>query len=349
MNKEERMISEFGFSKEEVKKFKEYQSKIMSEKIKKAYTAKAKKGKFMGSFASYGYKRDPEDKNHFIIDEEAAEIVRMIFDLYINGTGQIEIANVLNQQNIPTPSEYKRQQGLNYKNSNESHVNQWTYSTVHKILQNKMLVGDMWQRRNKRGKFDQGGTQYAKDEQIIVSNTHEAIINRENFEFVQRKLLNTRDVSENLKNNVSIYAKHLRCECGHPMAKITNKYKYKDGSSKTVVRYVCRHYKQNSKNCASHSIFEEELNIAILNFINDCFLNIPNKSEIIHQVANSKCDSNKRNEFLSDPLIEQLLTTGMINSLSREIIDVFIDKIIVHNDENNEITLEIIPTFNKPE
>lgn len=266
----------------------ENRSRKLSANIKQVFKIKAEKGEFIGAFSSFGYKRDPENKNHFIIDEKAAEVVRMIFDMYLSGTGQIAIANALNQQNIPTPSEYKRQQGLNYRNSNERIVNQWTYSTVHNILKNKMLVGDMWQRRNKRGKFDRGGSQYSKGENIIVPNTHEAIISREEFEIVQRKLANNRDISENLKQNVSIYAKHLRCECGHPMAKITNKYKYKDGSSKTVVRYVCRHYKQSSKNCASHRVFETELNDAVLTFLNDCIRKIKKKDELIKRAAKSK-------------------------------------------------------------
>ena len=307
----------------------ENRSRRLSTNIKEIFRVKAEKGEFIGAFASFGYMRDPNNKNHFIIDEEAAEIVRMIFDLYMSGTGQIGIANILNEQNIPTPSEYKRRQGLNYKNSNERLVNQWTYSTVHRILKNKMLVGDMWQRRNKRGKFDRGSSQYLEEENIIVANTHEAIINREDFEFVQNKLKNNRDVSENLKNNVSIYAKLLRCECGHPMAKITNKYKYKDGSSKTVVRYVCRNYKQNSQNCASHRVFETELNDAVLTFLNDCIRKIKKKDELIKKAAKSKnqkqniiskqLNSAKKQLESADKKIERLLDLYLDGTLDKEV------------------------------
>lgn len=388
----------------------ENRSRNMSKNIKNIFKVKAEKGEFIGAFPSYGYKRDPDRKNHLIIDEEAADVVRRIFSLYLNGNGQITIANTLNKENIPTPSQYKRKKGLNYRNSNESTINEWTYSTVHNILKNKMLIGDMWQKRNKRGKFDRGSTKYDKEENIIINNTHEAIISREDFETVQRKLKNNRDISGTLKNNVSIYAKHLRCECGHPMAKITNKYK-----NKTVVRYVCRSYKQGAGTCRAHTVLENELDEYVLNFLNECIGNIKKKDEIIRKAAKSKNlkqdliaqeiiatkkglylidkklerlldlyldgslnkenynkkrdalekskvasqerlaelslkDSKTEEEiFLADPLIKGLLKIGKLKSLTKEIIDTFINQIIVSIDESNEITLEIIPTFRKPE
>lgn len=295
----------------------ENRSRNMSKNIKNIFKVKAEKGEFIGAFTSYGYKRDPENKNHFVIDEEAANVVRRIFSLYLNGNGQITIANILNKENVPTPSEYKRQKGLNYKNSKERLVNQWTYSTVHRILKNKMLVGDMWQKRNKRGKFDHGSSQYSEEENIIVANTHEAIIDREKFELVQNKLKNNRDVSKNLKNNVSIYAKHLRCECGHPMAKITNKYK-----NKTVIRYVCRAYKQGAGTCSAHTVLERDLNKAVLQFLNDCICKIKKKDEIICKAAKSK---NKK----QDIILKQLKSTEReliaTQNKKKRLLDLYLD------------------------
>lgn len=383
----------------------EQRSRKMSSNIKNTFTVKAKNGEFIGAFPSYGYKRDPKNKNHLIIDEEAAEVVKRIFNEYLCGVGQVTIANRLNKEGIPCPSEYKHQKGLNYHNSNLGDIKKWTYSTVHNILKNKMLCGDMWQKRNKNGKFDRGSRKYDDSENILVKNTHEAIIPKKDFELVQQRLKSNRDISEQLKHNVSIYAGHIRCECGQPMSKITNKYK-----GKITVRYVCRSYKTGEKSCTSHQIFEDELNEIILVFLNDCIGGIKQKNEIIKKAAKSKntkqniiakqlnsakrelssidtkkkrlldlyidgslekndyiakkeeLEKNKENLkktimqlskqdaktqeelFLADPIIKQLLDIGEFTALTKEIIDTFIDRIIVH-EEAQEISIEIIPTF----
>lgn len=387
----------------------EQRSRKMSSNIKNIFTVKARNGEFIGAFPSYGYMRDPENKNHLIIDEEAAGVVRRIFNDYLFGVGQVTIANRLNRDGIPCPSEYKQKKGFNYHNSNLGDIKEWTYSTVHNILKNKMLCGDMWQKRNKHGKFDRGSRKYDESEVIIAKDTHEAIIPREEFELVQQKLKSNRDISNQLNHNISIYAGHIRCECGHPMAKITNKYK-----DKITVRYVCRSYKTGAKTCTSHQIFEDELNDVVMMFLNDCIGKIKKKNELIKKVAKSKnakqniiakqLDSAKKqlslietkkkrlldlyidgvlekenylaksqelneNEkklsdsinqlskqdakteeelFLSDPLIKQLLIIGEFQTLTKEVIDTFIERIIVIEDENKEISLEIIPTFKNP-
>lgn len=70
----------------------------------------------MGAFASYGYRKDPENHNHLVVDPAAAEVVRRIYRLYESGMGQIRIAKLLNQEGVPCPSEYKRLQGQRYTN-----------------------------------------------------------------------------------------------------------------------------------------------------------------------------------------------------------------------------------------
>ncbi len=87
----------------------------MSDNIKNVITSKRKNGFHIGAFALYGYKKDPNQKGHLIIHEEAANIVREVFTLFSKGYGKTVIARMLNDKGIPNPIEYKRLHGLRYK------------------------------------------------------------------------------------------------------------------------------------------------------------------------------------------------------------------------------------------
>ena len=87
----------------------------MSENIKSVLTDKRKNGYHIGAFALYGYQKDSQQKGHLLIDEEAAEVVREVFTLFSQGYGKTAIAEILNEQGVPNPTEYKRQKGLRYQ------------------------------------------------------------------------------------------------------------------------------------------------------------------------------------------------------------------------------------------
>ena len=85
--------------------------KDISAKIRRTLAYKREQGQFIGSFAPYGYAIDPKDKHHLVIDPETAPVVKQIFSMYIEGNGYRKIVRILNNQNIVSPSEYKRQKG----------------------------------------------------------------------------------------------------------------------------------------------------------------------------------------------------------------------------------------------
>ncbi len=104
-----------------------------SENIRRTLKAKRSNGEFTGSFAPYGYLVDPDNKNHLIIDEKTAPVVHDIFRWFTEGYGYREIVKRLNEKNIPSPSEYKRQCKSKYVNHNEeTSVNNglWTHTTI---------------------------------------------------------------------------------------------------------------------------------------------------------------------------------------------------------------------------
>ncbi|NLP26710.1 MAG: recombinase family protein [Clostridiales bacterium] len=112
-----------------------------SKSIKSVFEHKRKEGYFYGSFAPYRYKKDPNQKGHLIIDEEAAKIVRYIFKLYISGLGNTNIARRLNEEGVPNPTEYKRLKGLRYKNSHDSNSKLWKDFSINRIISNPVYIG----------------------------------------------------------------------------------------------------------------------------------------------------------------------------------------------------------------
>lgn len=160
----------------------DYYSKQNSNKITSVLHGKKTAGKFIGSKPSYGYMRDPDDKGHLIPDPQTAPIVKKIFKWYIDGVGTSEICTRLNDANYPTPSGYK---GLKHC-SQLINSEEWTLSSVNKILKNRIYTGDMVQ--NTQAKINYKSKKRMKLPEsmwIIVENTHEALVSKEDFNMIQ--------------------------------------------------------------------------------------------------------------------------------------------------------------------
>ena len=213
----------------------------ISMRVRSHLDVKRKEGQFIGSFAGYGYQKDPEDKNHLIIDEYAAGIVQEIFKLKLNGMSAQHIANHLNELGVLPPNEYKRASGFNYTCGFRAGLNQkWTVVSVNRILKNES---------------DQDvGT----ENWIRVEGTHDAIISRGEFQQVQQLMeLDTRTSPS--QKTVYPLSGFLRCaDCGQNMIRRTvtkkgKKYQY----------YHCSTYK-NGGDCTPHMINGEKLEESVL-------------------------------------------------------------------------------------
>ena len=162
--------------------FNDYYSKQNSIKIRNVLNNKRQDGKFIGSTPSFGYKRDPEDKGHLLPDPEIAPIVKQIFKWRANGIGISEITTRLNDNKYPTPSAYKN---TNYS-SRLINRSEWNVSSVKKILSNRIYTGDMVQRTQAKVNYkSKKKISLDKSMWIIVENTHEAIIDKTTFDYVQ--------------------------------------------------------------------------------------------------------------------------------------------------------------------
>ena len=198
----------------------EQYARDISRKVRSSFMVKQQNGEFIGAFASYGYRKDPEDHNRLLIDPPAAAVVRRIFTLYEQGMGKIRIAKLLNEEKIPCPSEYKRLNGEKYHNGQRlGGTSYWTYATIHRILKNQMYAGRMEQGRAPRQGMHGKTKQLPREQWTVVEGTHEAIIEPDQWERVQT-LLQKDTRTLNFEQNVSPFAGFLRCgDCGRAMSK----------------------------------------------------------------------------------------------------------------------------------
>ncbi|MBE6552641.1 MAG: DUF4368 domain-containing protein, partial [Ruminococcaceae bacterium] len=188
------------------------------ENIRSVLTNRRENGFHIGAFALYGYKKDPDQKGHLIIDEEAAAVVREVFTLFSQGYGKTAIARMLNDRGIPNPTEYKRLHGLRYQQPKRKNSTLWKYFAISDMLINEFYIGNMVQ-----GKY--GSVSYktkqnkprAKSEWYIVEGTHEPIIDRDLWDRVQAL------VKERAKpfdtGTIGLFARKARCaNCGYTMS-----------------------------------------------------------------------------------------------------------------------------------
>lgn len=212
----------------------------ISIKIRSQLDVKRKNGQFIGNFAAYGYLKDPEDKNHLIVDEYAADIVRLIFNLKIDGYSSQRIAAQLNEMGVLPPLEYKRSRGMNYNSGFRSGSDpKWAVTSINRILQNELYIGTMVQGKNRKINYKvKKSSPIARENWIRVENTHEAIIPEESFQYVQSLLeIDTRIAPK--RKSVYLFSGFVRCgDCGENMVKRSTTKK-----GKKYCYYHCSTYK----------------------------------------------------------------------------------------------------------
>lgn len=231
-----------------------------SDKVREVFDLKRRNGEHIGSFAAYGYRKDPNDKNALVVDEEAAGVVRDIFQMFLDGMSKNAIVRHLNDHGVLCPAVYKRERlGLKYQNPSIDPAKRplWCATSVSTILKNRMYCGDMVQGRYRMKSYKVHVQEIVpQDEWYIVENTHEAIIDRETFAKAQRLLLRDTRTGPQQKK-LYLFSGFLKCaDCGKAMtrSKVGN-----------AVYYYCRTYKDQSKSvCTKHTIKHIQLEAAVL-------------------------------------------------------------------------------------
>lgn len=160
----------------------------LSNKLRIQYRTQRKNGEFIGNFACFGYMKSPDDKHKLIIDEEAAQVVRLIYAKRIEGYSCKNIAGYLNTMGFLSPSDYKVSKGHNYKcGFKQNTVSKWGDKQVRRILTNRVYVGDLEQGKRGTPNYKIKKMQEKKKEDwIIVKGAHDPIVSEETFDTVQK-------------------------------------------------------------------------------------------------------------------------------------------------------------------
>ena len=229
----------------------EWYAKDTSKKIRAVFKAKGQSGKTLSTIPPYGYIKDPEDKNHWIVDEEAAEVVRKIFHLCVSGYGPTKLANELQRRKILTPVEYAKSKGWPVRSvKQQDDPFAWDTSTVVHILERQEYLGNTVNFKTYRKSYKQKKT-LRKDpsEWQIFEGTHEAIIDKETFAIVQR----IRDGRRRLTpmGEMPILSGMVFCaDCGSKMYQVRMR-----GWDHDKENFVCANYRKKTKAaCSSHQI-----------------------------------------------------------------------------------------------
>lgn len=380
----------------------EWYCEEVSENVRKVLQHKREAGQFTGSFAPYGYAVDPDNKNHLVIDENAAAVVREIFRMYNQGYGYRKICIVLNEQNIPSPSAYKKERNSNYRNINAENRNAeglWTHTTIYRIVRDQTYIGSLVQGRSHNVSYkNKKRIRVPEKDRIVVKNTHEAIIDNDTWAKAQARLA-SRTRASCVTQELTLLGGKVKCAvCGAAMKR--NVYPNKQ-KTKMYYNLTCGTYKVGAMNCPNKSaisglqlekiildeinnlladyydtnMIEEEkrknnsLNLLEKNFgeITDKIRQIENKlaktydnfldeiiSEEQYKLFSDRytAEKNELRRKLSD--VEQKLTKVRerqknaedkrlildkykhIDKLSRDIIDEFIDTILIGEKKGNE-------------
>ena len=265
-----------------------------SKKIRQVFDYKRRSGQYIGSFAPFGYVKDSKDKHQLVVDPDAAETVKLIYSMFLQGSSKRAIALYLNEHGIPSPSAYRRLKGLPVS-SGVGDNPMWSARMIHEVLTNEIYTGDLVQGRHRVKSYKVHQIEAVPEEDWVrVPNTHEAIISRETFDKVQGLLKRDTRTSPQGRE-VHLFSGFLRCaDCGKALTRSTSgKYVY----------YACSTYKNRSRTaCTMHSIKHNHLEAAVLFAIQQQVHLAVSYSEIIALINTApvkKCQSKQLDDLIA--------------------------------------------------
>ena len=242
--------------------FNEFYAKDTSRKIRAVFKSKGQSGKPLCTNPPYGYIKDPEDKNHWIIDEEAANVVREIFHLCVSGYGPQQIAKEMMRRGYMNPTAYARANGRTPPdNRTVGDDYTWQNSTISHILTRMEYLGHTVNFKTYRKSY-KNKKQLKNDpsQWQIFENTHEAIIDRETFDIVQRIRDGRRRITP--MGEMPILSGMVFCaDCGKKL------YQVRGRNLPQKEYMVCSTYRKIKGGCSSHQIRNEVLERLLLDGI----------------------------------------------------------------------------------
>lgn len=271
----------------------EWYAKDTSKKIRAVKRSKGMAGEHIGSHPPYGYMKNPENKKEWIIDEEAAEVVREIFRLCVGGYGPTQIANILTERKILCPTYYALEKGGKPRTALPADKFTWNGPVVAKILDRMDYLGHTVNFKTHVKSYKVHKTIYnSPDQWKIFEGTHEAIIDKETFEIVQKIRAGKRRPTR--MGEMPMFSGLLYCaDCGR---KLSFHRKADDPPEKH--HYLCENYRSNTANCTMHYIRNVVVERIVLENLKEVIQYVSNyEDEFVRMIMDS--DMRQRNRELS--------------------------------------------------
>ena len=217
----------------------EWYARDTSRKIQSTFRSKGESGKHTASTPPYGYIKDEKDKNKWIVDEKAAEVVRRIFNMTMQGNGPYRIAKILESEKVDIPAYHQQKLGYGlYQSKNFEHPYRWCSSTIASILKKQEYLGHTVNFKTRKHFKDKKSKYVSEDNWLIFENTHEPIIDQETFDNVQRIRGNVKRYPDGWGEYHPLTGLMYCADCGSKM------YVHRTSNYKNVPYYVCSNYKK---------------------------------------------------------------------------------------------------------
>lgn len=252
----------------------------ISIKTRTSLEMKQQKGEYVGSFAPYGYKKAPDDIHRFLVDEDAAAVVRRIFELTIGGMSNGKLADLLNQEGVPSPAEYKRLHGENFKcHFQRNRKALWSPLVIRHILGNRVYLGVMEQGKTYSINYKVKARRNREPQQwYCVENRHEPIVAKDTFDIVQKILANDLRTSPG-EETVYLFSGLAVCgRCGEKLLRYKKTLK-----GKPYVYYGC-YDKKKILRCRGVCIRENKLEQAVTQTIRQHIASIIQMGELLETI-----------------------------------------------------------------
>lgn len=249
-------------------------AKDISRKVGTAMKQKRLRGEYIGNYAPYGYLKDPQDKNHLIIDQEIAPIVVEIFELRAKGDGINTIARILNERDIPSPGRLRYERGIITNNNKKGSGLLWSRHVLSDLLKNVVYIGNLAQGRSASCLYKGIPFHWTEEsEWDLVENTHEAIISPELWKRVQEVTARkSREAKEShgkyadLPKRENPYGSLLRCaDCGRVIKQVHAYNTSKRNGTSVYYNYKCpENIELGDTACPKKNIRAADLDEAVL-------------------------------------------------------------------------------------
>lgn len=255
----------------------------LSIKIKSTLAMKQGRGEFIGNYAPFGYQKDPENHHRLIIDPEEADIVRLIFEMFVGGMSVSGIAKKMNELHIMTPGEYQAQNGAKSFITYAKHYRKtktWAVNTVNTILRNEVYIGNMVQGKHKSISYRSKKTIETKQEEwTVVEGTHEAIISDELFTLAHEQFARNK-MTAPVKGKNHMFAGYIFCaNCGHAMTRV---------NSNGYLRFRCPTRVKAPDKCQCVSVTEKRIYAMILETLQKQIRELVDAKAVIDRVKSQK-------------------------------------------------------------